>query len=141
MARKQEKLLNQSFKETSKPKRRKSTKERVYLNASLPEDLGVEPIKNMKIGDILYTEPDAMIVDAQNRCWLILHADTYKQPEHGDIKITRVEDGFLVNLNDSCGMFKWEREEKCSEFFHSRPREFSPVFSISGRPSGGCGPA
>ena len=66
--------------------------------AKLPKSLeNTNLISNMRVGQIGYTVPWAMFVDAERNCWLSEHYEfSYEPGGTADMLVERTKDGFRV---------------------------------------------
>jgi len=96
--------------------------------ATMPEDRVARRVIDMMVGETAFVARGALVVDEPKRCWL--HPQAVAGATISDqslvtfmLKITRVADGFEVEINDA-SKYRWTPEL-------SVPASYFPVVKIS----------
>lgn len=77
---------------------------------------------NMRVGESVYIVPWGMWVDMDGNCYLNEKYDIHPGPSGTvQLKITKIENGYIVHLKEMNGDYKWERQEGPT---YATPNEF-----------------
>jgi hypothetical protein len=80
-----------------------------WASAKLPDELIAQSrkIKDMKVGDVGYASPYALMVDDENNCYLNGRLELEKPPIYvvGNIKVERKAEGYIVYIKKGSNFY------------------------------------